>query len=128
MHEDVAGIDEPENRSVSGFVVPVATSVPPSVLAEFAQPWPGAPKLPHGHAVVTNGERPSPAQKLWNKGGWYSKAPMSTIGAVPAPVSTVDGSSRRRGAPARSVVVPAGIEALLPASMPGEPSPAARGR
>src|SRR5689334_3903601 len=45
---------------------------------------------------------------------------MSTIGAVPAPLSGTDGLSARRGSPSRSVVVPAGSEALLPASAQGE--------
>jgi hypothetical protein len=45
---------------------------------------------------------------------------MSTIGAVPAPVSGTAGSSARRGLPSMSVVVPAGTSVLLPASAQGE--------
>ena len=45
----------------------------------------------------------------------------SRIGAVPAPVSALAGSSKKRGRPDKSVVMPGGTAALLPASTAGEP-------
>src|SRR5262245_6041813 len=45
---------------------------------------------------------------------------MSTIGALPDPVSGAAGASTKRGLPARSIVVPAGTEPLLPASAQGD--------
>src|SRR5262245_31273963 len=58
--------------------------------------------------------------------GTRSCAPMSTIGGEPAPVSGAPGSSKKRGRPATSVVVPTGTAPLFPASTTGEPAPGRR--
>src|SRR5262245_31901635 len=46
------------NESLATLAVPEPTSDPPAKSNEFAHPWPGAPKLPHGHVALV----PSPAQ------------------------------------------------------------------
>ena len=46
---------------------------------------------------------------------------MSTIGGVPLPVFGVNGSSRKRGNPRMSCVMPMGTATLSAASMQGEP-------
>src|SRR6476660_441987 len=53
------------NTTASGLVVPVALRTEPLAFAEFAQPWPRAPKLKHGQKVVTFGSLESPAQYAW---------------------------------------------------------------
>src|SRR5690242_13848831 len=105
------------STTVSGLQVPVTVSnAPEDERLELRQPRPSAPLLAHGQAVASE---PSPAQNaLLSRCTSY--APMSTIGAVPAPVSATAVSSRKRRLPSRSVVVPAGTAPLSPASAQGE--------
>jgi hypothetical protein len=56
-------------------------------------------------------------------GGTRSYAPMSTMGGVPDPVSATAGSSKKRGRPAISDVMPPGTAALFPESMADDPEP-----
>src|SRR5512143_1995057 len=53
---------------------------------------------------------------------------MSTMpgGTLPTPVSGTSGSSKKRGSPRTSTVVPPGTRVLLPASTAGDPAPRRR--
>src|SRR5688572_8387658 len=54
------GMSEPcrTRLSLATLALPVDSKSAPSGLTELAQPWPVAPELPHGHAVLV----PSPKQ------------------------------------------------------------------
>src|SRR5262245_31966745 len=84
-------------------------------------------------AAVTEKDAESPEQIVRFDGavtviGMRSYAPMSTIpgGTLPTPVSGTSGSSKKRGRPRTSNVVPPGTSELLPASTTGEDGPGRR--
>src|ERR1041384_445460 len=80
MQLDVAGIPDPCNVTASAPVAgsisvkPVAVSNAPLGFAEFEQPWPGAPVLPHGHGT---GSVPSPEHV--GVDGSFSPTTISTV-------------------------------------------------
>ena len=77
---------ESSTVSAATLAVPEPASVAPFANAEFAQPAPPAPLLPHGQGV----ELPSPAQKLAKPVHVVARTWKSSIAASttePAPVS-----------------------------------------
>src|SRR5262249_62102112 len=107
---------------------------------ETAPPWLRlTPFLRHWYVnvgcpvAVTENDAESPEQIVRFDGavtviGMRSYAPMSTIpgGTLPKPVSGMSGSSKNRGSPRTSSVVPPGTSVLLPASTTGEDGPGRR--
>src|SRR6187397_3441524 len=87
-----------DRTTVSGLVVPNATATALAPI-EFAQPWPGAPEFPHGHAAPV----PSPKQYGTPGDSHSSGTPLPFWSRlVPAPMSQGSGTpfALQSGAPA----------------------------